>query len=79
MAIITKINDDELYDLNTVKDMVLEEIFKDKLITQEQYDKCVKEYHIIIIKPKWFTKLSNFFKIHKEYKNDLFISLVKLN
>ena len=78
MAGITGINDDEIRDLNVVKDIVLAKVFNDNLITQEQYTKCLKEYHIIMIKPKWFTKLSNFFN-NKENKDKLFLALVKLD
>ena len=74
---LTTIDNDQMSDLNAVKDIVLNELYKDKIITEKQCDEYASKYNIILIKPKWFSKVSNFFKKHNDDINSQYIKIFK--
>lgn len=51
-----------LANYNTVKDIVLDRLLTDKIITKEQAEIYSEQWNIIIIKPNWFKKWCSAFK-----------------
>ena len=45
-------------DANVVKDMVLKQLKKDKLISEDEYNTYSIDWHILIYKSSWFKKLN---------------------
>lgn len=55
--------DIEIDNHNKTKNVVLERLLKDKIITQEQYDEYSINWNILLVKRNWFKKLCDLFKI----------------
>ena len=63
------VNEDEIKDYNQVKDIVLEQLSADGVLSKKVADEYMAKYNVIIIKPTWFSQVSNFFK--KTSKNNI--------
>jgi hypothetical protein len=48
--------EEEIKNANTVKDMVIERLMDDKVITSQQAEDYVDKWQVIIIKPAWFER-----------------------
>ncbi len=48
--------EDDIKNANTVKELVIERLTKDKVITSQQAEEYEDEWQVIIIKPSWFER-----------------------
>ena len=65
----------EEYTLNAnqVKDLVLERLEKDGLLTAEQVDTYMENWQVIIIKSNWFERWCEKFGIKKDFYKFKFV------
>ena len=48
--------EDDIKNANTVKELVIERLVKDKVITSQQAEEYADKWQVIIIKPSWFER-----------------------
>ena len=48
--------EDDIKNANTVKEVVIERLLKDKVLTEEQAEEYMDKWQMIIIKPSWFER-----------------------
>ena len=48
--------EDDIKNANTVKELVIERLVKDKVITSQQAEEYADKWQMIIIKPSWFER-----------------------
>lgn len=80
MAIIDNILvniESEVLNSNTIKDIVLDRLLQDKLISEQQFDDYSNNWQIIIVKKSWFKKWKD--NLLENDKNDYMYQFVKFN
>ena len=55
--------EDDIKNANTVKELVIERLTKDKVITSQQAEEYEDKWQVIIIKPAWFERWMEKLKI----------------
>lgn len=64
--------EEDTLNANQVKDLVIERLYKDKLISYEQSMLYAENWQVIVIKANWFTRWSEKFGIkNNSYKYKL--------
>jgi hypothetical protein len=48
--------EEDIKNANTVKEVVIERLLKDKVLTEEQAEEYMDKWQMIIIKPSWFER-----------------------
>ena len=48
--------EEDIKNANTVKEVVIERLLKDKVLTEEQAEEYTDKWQMIIIKPSWFER-----------------------
>jgi kynurenine formamidase len=61
---------------NNVKDLVLQKIYEDGILTEEELEKYSTEYQIIIVKRGWFKRWFNKFSPNED-KEAYMMKIVK--
>lgn len=80
MAVIDNILvniESEVLNSNTIKDIVLDRLLQDKLISEQQFDDYSNNWQIIIVKKSWFKKWKD--NLLENDKNDYMYQFVKFN
>jgi hypothetical protein len=55
--------EEDIKNANTVKEVVIERLLKDKVLTEEQAEEYMDKWQMIIIKPSWFERWMEKLKI----------------
>ena len=63
----------ETKNANMVKDILLQKLLEDEVITEDQHNIYSKNWHIIIVKKNWFQKLTD-----KDNKDVWYFKLVNM-
>jgi hypothetical protein len=58
--------EENTYNANTIKDMILAQLWKDNLLSEEVALSYMEEWQIIIVKNSWFKRWCDKFKKEKE-------------
>ena len=69
--------DGEVHNINVVKDIVLERLHTDKIITEKQLDEYRNNWHLIIVKNSWFKNAMN--RLNLTNGKGYFYQFVKFN
>ena len=51
--------EDEVYNANQIKEIVLQKLKDDKIIDEKQHQELINKYQIILIKRNWFKRYYN--------------------
>ncbi len=63
--------EDHLNNFNSVKEVVLDRLVKDEVITQEQATEYIEKWNVMLFKPSWFQRWK------KKFSNDNSDYLIK--
>jgi len=66
----------DIMNYNTAKNMVLHKLHEDGVLNDEQFERYVTEYQIIVVKRGWFKEWFKRFSSDKD-KNEYIMKLVK--